>query len=203
MNTTRKTLRKAAFEYSESKYLYDLERSKANKYIIFGNLKLKFLKWLEVSNAHNSEFKWETEDHSAEHWEQLAWQEAIMMFIEDLRSDDFHVDIVGNTKNYSITVALWDKNERNQNLVNFKKIMKEKNNIPYEIRKEVDLLFRALFNLHEKDSCHDHPKYDDFKSQTRTLYKKDMTVKKLKSLILKGSKKNGYKSIMFNLLGEK
>lgn len=203
MKSKRKTLKKKAFEYSENKDLYKQEISKAKANIILGKLKLKFLNWLETSCAGNTHHEWETEKYSnKDHWDYVAWSNAIQRFIEDLQSDDFYVDIIANSDNYSIKVGLWNKNDPklkdSKKIV--RKIVQETKRIPYEIRKELDTLFRGLFNLHEKDENYDHPKYQEYRDLISKLYKKNMTAEKIKTILLKGNKKTNNRSPLLDLL---
>ena len=198
--SNRKTLKKQAFEYSETRDLYNLENAKAKANIIYGELKLKFLKWLETSGPGNSHVEWETEEHDKDHWNFVAWSQAIERFNEDLKSDEFYVDITGNVNNYTIRLGLWDKNDELEVIQNNKNIIrdviKETQRIPHQFREELDSLFRGFFNLHEKDNNYDHPKYQEFRNLVSKLYKKNMTADKMKTLLLKGNKSTGISPLL-------
>lgn len=186
MTSNRKTLRKKAAEYHENIDLFSSERANAKSLIIFGELKLKFLDWLEKSNAHNTEFEWETEQFS-EYWDQWAWQQAVVKLSDDLRSDGFFINVIGNVSSYTIKVALWDKeaSKDKREVQDFRDSLLLMKSLPSDIKGETDILFRALFNLHEKDNNFDHPKYSEFQKIIFKIYKKDMKVLAVKEALLK------------------
>lgn len=197
--TNRKTLKQMAYQYGEVCDLYKSERAKALKHKIYSDLKLKFLDWLETSCAGNYKTEWNTENLSQkDHWLSYAWQEAILMFAEDLQTENFVVDIIGNTNNYTIKVALYTEDNRKRS----KDIMKEFMNdrIPYEIKTETDDLFRGLFSLHDKDNNFDHPKYKKFEEIVKRFYRKNMTSEKLKNILIKGNQSTKYKSPLTEIL---
>tara|TARA_B100000378_G_C17946876_1_gene378723 strand:+ start:87 stop:701 length:615 start_codon:yes stop_codon:yes gene_type:complete len=199
--TKRKTLRKLAYQYEEVCDLYKSEKAKALKHKIYADLKLKFLDWLETTCAGNYKTEWNTENFSPkDHWLSYAWQEAIIMFAEDLQTEDFIVDIIGNTHNYTIKVALYTVSEDDRK--RSKDIMKEfmDERIPYEIKTETDDLFRGLFSLHDKDNNFDHPKYKKFEEIVKKHYRKNMTSEKLKNILIKGNKSTNYKSPLNEIL---
>jgi len=74
-NRLSKTLKQKSIEFNELESLYKHARAEAKSQIILGRLKLKILGWLEMSGPGNTHFKWETEEHSKEHWGELRLAE--------------------------------------------------------------------------------------------------------------------------------
>tara|TARA_Y100000034_G_C6910321_1_gene424371 strand:- start:2094 stop:2720 length:627 start_codon:yes stop_codon:yes gene_type:complete len=200
--SNRKTLKQKAYEYQELESLFDIERAKAKTHIIYGKLKLEFLKWLEKSHAHNAHHEWETEKYKDEHWEAYAWQEAVVKLAEDLRSDGFYADIIGKKNSYKIKVGFYDKNDPKlkETRKELDKILKEREIIPFDVKKDLYKFYKGLFGLHEKDEVFEHPKHKEFMAILNKNYKKGMTSEELIELLLKGNKSSKGKSLLSGLM---
>lgn len=171
-------LAKKNYYYQETKGLYSHERSKAKKHLYYSQLRLKFLEWLERGYMDEMEYTFETtETNFSDNEEAYAWQEAVVMFADEVREDGFYVDIIGQTKNYTIHLGLGkprtkeEKDEMRKLIEDLKEDMLH-SKIPYQDLQKLNSLFHSIMNMKTKEDVIFHPRYDEFKKMINSVVKK-------------------------------
>jgi hypothetical protein len=202
------SLKKQNYYYQETKNLFDQERAQAKKHLIYAQLRLKFLDWLERGYMDELIFKMETEKVNLNNLEESqAWQEAVIMFAEELKEDDFYVDIVGGTENYSITWS-YGKPQTPEEKAEVRKIIKEsmderKNGLPYKEKKKLDNLFHSLMNMKTKEKVIFHNRYQEFQDMIKNHYRKGDDYQSVLTKLSKASKRLKGKSALETFLTKK
>lgn len=191
---SNESLKKQAYYYQETKNLFANERAQAKKHLYYATLRLKFLEWLERGYMDELTFKFDTPEYDNKSLEEtVAWQEAVLMLGEEIREDDFYIDIVGNTNNYSITLRYHaprtpEEEAKFKNLI--KDIKKEhfRDKLSYKEREKLNKFFHGLMNMKSKESPIFHERYNEFKNMINEVATKGDTYQKVITKISKVGK---------------
>lgn len=200
-------LKKKNYYYQETKNMFSHERSMAKKHLYYAQLRLKFLEWLERGYMDEQNYSFETIKTDFNNMEEcVAWQEAVLMFGDEVRDDGFYVDIIGNQNNYTIHLG-YGKPRTNEEKLETRKIINElkedmKNEkLPFQEKKKLDNFFHSLMNMKPKEEVLFHPRYDEFKAMVKLVATKGDDYQKVVAKLSK-NKTNG-KSLLENFLNKK
>jgi hypothetical protein len=200
------SLKKMNYYYQETRDLFRNERSKAKKHMYYAQLRLQFLEWLERGWMDELVFKVDTEKHDNKNLEEvMAWQEAVIMFGDELRDDEFYVDIVGNTHNYSVTWS-YGKPSTDEEKASLRKLIKETmadKKLGYKEKKKLDGFFHSLMNMKPKEEVLFHNRYKEFEAMVKENSVKGDTYQTVIAKISKPSKKLKGKSPLETFLAKK
>lgn len=203
-----KNLRELNYAFQETRTLFQNERAQAKKHLIYANLRLQFLEWLERGWMDEQIFKVETEKIDFKNLEtEMAWQEAVLMFGDELRDDGFYVDIVGGTNNYAITWG-YGAPRTDEEKEETRKIIKEhmeerKTGLAYSERKKLDEFFHALMNMKPKESVFFHERHSEFMDMIKVNSAPKDTYQAVMAKISKPNKKLKGKSALEVFLSKK